>query len=64
MISIETLAQNIDPKRTILLFGSGSSMPSGAPSVSKLISTLEERFNIETGLDLREVSTVAEIKQG
>lgn len=64
-ISIQGLASEIDPERTVLLFGSGSSIPSGAPSAAKLISKLAERFKIEDqGYSLSEISGIIEGKTG
>lgn len=63
MITLEKIVEDIRPEKTVLLFGAGSSIPSGAPSVATLISTLETRFAIDAGLDLREISTVVETRQ-
>lgn len=62
-ISLESLIESIDPSKTVLFFGAGSSIPSGAPSVSNLITEIGEKFNIETeGYTLAEVASLAEDK--
>lgn len=64
-ITIAELSRAIDPKRTVLLFGSGSSIPSGAPSVPKIIETISRDFSIPAnGYNLREISSLAEAKPG
>lgn len=45
-ISISTLVKEIDPSNTILLFGAGASLPSGAPSVGDLMEALSEKIGI------------------
>lgn len=45
-ISIEQLTAQIVPQRTVLLFGSGASIPSGAPSVAELCAHLTETFKM------------------
>lgn len=65
MITIESLATAIKPERTVLLFGAGSSIPSGAPSSADLLNTLATSSRIDaTDLDLRELSTVIESRDG
>ena len=46
---IATAVRNIDPERTVLLFGAGSSIPSGAPSVKALQDHLFKAFGVESG---------------
>ncbi|WP_348766593.1 SIR2 family protein [uncultured Salinisphaera sp.] len=61
-IELHTLAQAINPQETILFFGAGSSIPSGAPSASTLATALAGRFNLDaTGCDLADVATLVEI---
>lgn len=65
MIEISELISEIQPENTVLLFGSGSSIPSGAPSSNDLIQKISESFSIDSeDLDLREISTIAEAKKG
>ena len=46
-ISIDQVLDNISPERTVLLFGAGSSIPSGAPSVPDIRSHLARKFAID-----------------
>lgn len=39
-IPISSLVRQIDPEKTILLFGAGASIPSGAPSVADIVNDL------------------------
>ncbi|TIS85499.1 SIR2 family protein [Mesorhizobium sp.] len=43
-IPIAQLVADIIPKYTVLLFGAGSSIPSGAPSVAKIVQHFEATF--------------------
>ncbi len=62
--SIQELVDEIVPERTVLIFGAGASIPSDAPSVSKLIERISKEFNIESeGLTLSEISGLAERKR-
>lgn len=45
-ISITTLVKEIDPSKTILLFGAGASLPSGAPSVNDLMDALSQKIGV------------------
>src|ERR1017187_7906207 len=45
-IPLSVLADNIDPQRTVLLFGAGSSIPSGAPTVQRLKQHFERVFGV------------------
>jgi hypothetical protein len=63
-IKLEELAQRIKPENTILLFGAGSSIPSGAPTVEKII----EKFSLDLDVDktlysLSEISSLYELKR-
>ena len=63
-ISISELAAKIRPDRTVLFFGAGSSIPSGAPSVSKIIERLASAFEIDAdGYSLSEMTSFAEQKK-
>ena len=44
-----TIVRSLAPERTVLLFGAGSSLPSGAPSVSHLQHAFEQRFGVPAG---------------
>lgn len=45
-ITLEDLAKQLVPKKSVLLFGAGSSIPSGAPRVSKLLDELSSKFGV------------------
>jgi hypothetical protein len=63
-ISLEEMVERIDPKNTVLFFGAGSSVPSGAPSVAKLITKISQDFNLESnGYSLQEIASIAESKR-
>lgn len=63
-ISLSTMIEGIDPNNTVLFFGSGSSVPSGAPSVAKVIERIGHEFNVDTeGFSLTEVTSIAEAKR-
>lgn len=65
MIPIDTLAAALRPENTVLLFGAGSSIPSGAPSSANLIRALAEKHSLDANdLDLRETATVVEVRHG
>ncbi len=62
--SIQELVDEIVPERTVLIFGAGASIPSDAPSVTKLIARISQDFNIDSeGLTLSEISGLAERKR-
>ena len=48
-VELQVLTQRIDPERTVLLFGSGSSIPSGAPSVTQLQEHFAKTFGVLQG---------------
>lgn len=63
-VSLSTMVEGLNPSNTILFFGSGSSIPSGAPSVAKIIERIGSEFDIETdGFSLTEISSIAEVKR-
>jgi SIR2-like domain/ATPase family associated with various cellular activities (AAA) len=45
-VDLSTLTRDIDPERTVLMFGAGSSIPSGAPSVRQLQEHFAKTFNV------------------
>lgn len=60
-ITLEKLIDEIHPENTILFFGAGSSIPSGAPSTEELTKYIGERFKIEfDDFTLQEVAGLAE----
>jgi NAD-dependent SIR2 family protein deacetylase len=63
-MKLEDLAKEINPKNTVLLFGSGSSIPSGAPSVAALIEKLSKAFGVDAnGYTLSEMASICEQKK-
>jgi hypothetical protein len=62
-IPLKQLVDSLDPTRTVLFFGSGSSVPSRAPAAGAIIDHLAQRFGLPTtGFTLAEVSSLAEQK--
>jgi hypothetical protein len=60
-ISLSEVARRIKPKNTVILFGAGASVPSGAPSVSSLISHLSGRFSVSgSDYSLSEIASIVE----
>lgn len=45
-LQIDRLVANIDPEKTVLFFGSGSSLPSGAPTVAQLQDHFQVTFGV------------------
>lgn len=63
-IAIQELNDQIQPEKTVLIFGAGASAPSNAPSVATLIEAISSEFGIEAdGLTLSEISVLAEDKR-
>jgi predicted kinase len=63
-ISLSEMIEGIDPSRTVLFFGSGSSIPSGAPSVARIVDRVSQDFKIDSeGYSLTEISSLAEEKR-
>lgn len=61
-IELDRLVQDLDPKRTVLFFGAGSSIPSGSPSAVELTEAIATEFNIDAGgFSLPEVAELAEL---
>lgn len=58
---ISTFIEGLNPSRTILFFGAGSSIPSGAPSVEDIITALSEKFGQRT--DSFSLAELAELIQ-
>lgn len=63
-IDISVLSRLIEPEKTILIFGAGTSIPSGAPSGRSLRDQLGQRFKIDgyESFELADVATLAEAK--
>ncbi|MCP3967201.1 MAG: hypothetical protein GY718_12750 [Lentisphaerae bacterium] len=63
-ISISEMISRVEPKKTVLFFGAGSSIPSGAPSVTTIIHKISQLFNIESdNFTLSEIASIAEVKK-
>lgn len=61
--SIQDLIKAIDPTKTVLFFGAGSSIPSGAPSAINLAQAIRLKFGVENEtLGLADVASLAEKK--
>lgn len=65
-LDLTILARRTEPRRTILLFGAGASIPSGAPSSTQLAKILAEKLRLDdtSGLSLSDVATIAEARHG
>jgi SIR2-like domain len=63
-IELAILSRQLDPQRTVLLFGAGSSIPSGGMSAAQLAESLSREFGVhyEESLTLSEVATIVEYK--
>lgn len=62
-ISLEALVSQIDPSNSVLLFGAGASLPSGAPSVSHLNEKLASAISREPGsFSFSELCSLVELK--
>src|SRR5262245_18033909 len=59
-IPVAQLVQDLEPQNTVLLFGSGSSIPSGAPSVARLIKSLAEAGDVTGEYSLSELAGIVE----
>jgi hypothetical protein len=63
--SVQSVINRIQPERTVLLFGAGSSIPSRAPTSQALIDFFAGRFALpETGFSLPEIASLAEARAG
>lgn len=62
-ISLSDMVGRLSPSKTVLFFGAGSSIPSGAPSVKKIIDRVAGKFGIDSeGYSLSEITSIAENK--
>ena len=61
-IDISILCRRISPDKTTLIFGAGSSIPSGGPSGDELSRAIAERFDIpaDENLPLSDIATIVE----
>jgi hypothetical protein len=60
-VELSVLTRDIDPERTVLIFGAGSSIPSGAPSVGQLQEHFAKKFNVSNiGYTLAEQTGIIE----
>lgn len=63
-VPIDALAKRLKPENTILLFGAGASIPSGAPSVANIVSDLESTLGIPSdGYSFAEFCSLFEIQR-
>jgi hypothetical protein len=63
-IKLSEMIEGIEPSKTVLFFGSGSSIPSGAPSVGRIVEQVSRDFNIDVeGYSLTEITGIAEEKK-
>lgn len=61
-VPLDALAKQLNPEKTILLFGAGASIPSGAPSVSDIISDLSAALGVSAeGYNFAEFCSLFEI---
>lgn len=64
-VTLDTLVGGLRAENTVLFFGSGSSIPSGAPSVDALKQQLRAKFSVTNPtLSLSELAGVIEKKYG
>lgn len=61
-VSMEEFIGQVDPEKTVLLFGAGASIPSGAPSVATLVEYFSKEYQLEEDLDLSEITFLAQKK--
>lgn len=67
MLSTTEIAKKINIEKTILVLGSGASIPSGGPSGYELAEFLKKKFETELegeGGDLKDIATLIEISLG
>lgn len=63
-IPIDALVKQIKPEKTILLFGAGASIPSGAPSVAEFIADLAAALGVSSdGYSLAEFCSLFELQR-
>jgi hypothetical protein len=63
--ALSSIVNRIQPERTVLMFGAGSSVPSRAPTSQSLIDFFASRFQLPQGdFTLPEITSLAERKVG
>jgi hypothetical protein len=63
--TVNSIVNRIQPQRTVLMFGAGSSIPSRAPTSQLLIDFFASRFSLpQSGFTLPEIASLAERKAG
>jgi hypothetical protein len=63
--TVNSIVNRIQPQRTVLMFGAGSSIPSRAPTSQMLIDFFANRFSLpQSGFTLPEIASLAERKAG
>ena len=63
-IQISQLVADLNPRYTVLLFGAGSSIPSGAPAVTKIVQHFETKFGMSSeGFTFSEFCSLVEQKK-
>lgn len=64
-ISLQALAGQVNPEHTVLLFGAGASIPSGAPSVAMLTKKLAAISGVNAAsFSFSELCSIFELKKG
>lgn len=61
-VSMDEFISQVDPEKTVLLFGAGASIPSGAPGVNELVGHFAEKYDLDKDLGLAEITFLAEKK--
>lgn len=63
IITLQQLVEKIRPERTVLFFGAGASVPSGAPSVNTLVDRMAKAFGVDAnGMTLCDLASYIELK--
>jgi hypothetical protein len=61
-LSLEQFVATLVPERTVLLFGAGASVPSGAPIAGDLVRNLATTFGLQQTYSLSEIAGLIEIQ--
>ena len=61
-ITIPQLVKDLQTEKTVLLFGSGSSVPSGGPKTEQIVSHFSTKFGSASEFTLPEISGIIEKK--
>ncbi len=63
-VPLDALAKQLKPEKTVLLFGAGASIPSGAPSVSEIVADLSAALGIfPEGYSFAEICSLFELQR-